>query len=68
MAVENRQGDAKLLSTNEDRKTSTGASQARNRIQQLQSQKTKQGFGTFLSRRVRGVAFAISGNRVYQAS
>jgi hypothetical protein len=63
MAVENMQGDAKVWSANEHRKTSAGASQARSRAQPLQNQRTKQGFGTFLSRRVRGIALYFSGKR-----
>src|SRR6266851_1613735 len=55
MAVENMQGDPKVSSANEYRKTSAGASQARSRTRPLQNQRTKQGFGTFLSGRVRGI-------------
>jgi hypothetical protein len=52
MAVENMQGDAKVSSANEHRKTSAGASQARSRTRPLQNQRTKQDFGTFLGWRV----------------
>ena len=67
MAVENMQGDAKVSSANEHRKTSAGASQARSKTRPLQNQRTEQGLGTFLSRRVRGVALPLSDKRVWKA-
>ena len=60
VAVENLQGDAKVSSANEHRKTSAGASQAIRRTRPLQNERTKQGFGTFLGRSVREVAVPLN--------
>jgi hypothetical protein len=64
MAEENRQGDAKVSSADEHRKTSAGANQTRSRTRPLKNQRIKQGFGTFLSSRVRGVSLPHSDNPV----